>query len=221
MLDCLALTATQTAHLPVYTGPLDASSFHTAMDDTESDPLPSGPIGYDNLAEYFSELRALAHHFLQAESRNPTLTPTALVSTALRRAKPGDTDWLDVTWENRAHFFSTLSSHMRRALVDRARHRKAKGRDKVDYLAPDDPQLLNLAWNAEERPEEFLILDEARTKLAEMNPDLAEVLALFYDLKVSTGDIARIRHCCEKTVDRDLRRGRALLKILYKERATA
>ena len=76
MLDCLALTATQTAHLPVYTGPLDASSFHTAMDDTESDPLPSGPIGYDNLAEYFSELRALAHHFLQAESRNPTLTPT-------------------------------------------------------------------------------------------------------------------------------------------------
>ena len=179
------------------------------------------PISYENLGVFISELRALACHFLRAESRNPTLTPTALVNTALRRAKPLNMDWGEVRWENRAQFFSHLSSHMRRALVDRARHRKARGRDQVEYLAPDDPHLLNRAWDAEERPEEFLILDEARTELAAINSGLAEVIALYYDLRLPTKEIARIRDCCEKTVDRDLGRARVQLRMLYKERAIA
>ncbi len=187
----------------------------------ESYSSPNEPISYENLGVFISELRALACHFLRAESRNPTLTPTALVSTALRRAKPLNMDWGEVRWENRTQFFSHLSSHMRRALVDRARHRKARGRDRVEYLTPDDPHLLNRAWDAEERPEEFLILDEARTELAEINPGLAEVIALFYDLRLPTKEIARIRNCCEKTVDRELGRARVQLRMLYKERATA
>lgn len=187
----------------------------------ENPSTPAGPFGYENLGGFITELRAVACHFLKAESRNPTLTPTALVNTALRRAKPAEMDWKDVTWENRAQFFCHLTSHMRRALVDRARHHKARGRDRVEYLPPDDPQLLNLAWSAEEHPEQYLILEEAREAMTTTDPELAEVLDLFYYLKVSIRDIARIRQCCEKTVDRDLRRARVQLRILYKERAAA
>src|SRR5262245_39056499 len=96
------------------------------------------PVGLDDLRELIGELRMMARRLLSAESGVHSFTPTALALSALRRAKLNDQAWEDVQWQNRSHFFSCLARAMRHALVDHARKRKSKGRDKLVYLPPEE-----------------------------------------------------------------------------------
>src|SRR5689334_5292995 len=95
-------------------------------------------IGVDDLRNLVGELRMMARQLLTCESHKHSFTPTALAMTALRRAKLHDQEWQEVRWKNRAHFFSSLATAMRNALIDYARRRKGKGRDNIIYLPPDE-----------------------------------------------------------------------------------
>jgi hypothetical protein len=95
-------------------------------------------ITIDDLRNLVGELRMMARQLLDRESHRHSFTPTALAMTALRRAKLEEQSWQEVRWENRAHFFSALAMAMRHALIDHARRRKARGRDNIVYLPPDE-----------------------------------------------------------------------------------
>jgi RNA polymerase sigma factor (TIGR02999 family) len=169
-------------------------------------------ITVHDLKNLIGELRSMARRLLLTESDPQSLTPTALAMSALRRAKVSDMDWEDMRWENRRHFFGVISMTMGHALIDHARRARAKGRDQLAYVVWDDRVLQNLSAEAEERPALMIILDEALAILRASNAALAEVLDQFYYAGFTVPEIARFSAVSEKTVDRELKKARILLK---------
>ena len=159
----------------------------------------------------------MARRLLNQESGPCSFTPTALAMTALRRVKLEEQSWQEVRWENRAHFFSAIARAMRHALIDHARRRKARGRDHLIYVPPDELLLRDPANEAEQRPERLLLLEEALTQMEVSHKRLAETLHQFYFLGHTTAEMARCNGISEKTVDRDLKKARLLLRQLMED----
>lgn len=174
-------------------------------------------IQFNDLRNLFGELRLMAKRMLAAEVRSHSFTPTALAITALRRAKLKDQDWEDVRWENRAHFFAALALAMRHALTDHARRKNAKGRDNLLYFSPDENFFLDLPASAQDRPFHFLLLEEAVVRLEELDKRLADVVQQYYYAGYSIGEMAQFTGVSEKTVDRDLKKARTLLRKLMED----
>src|SRR5439155_19694789 len=68
----------------------------------------------------YSELRRIAHRYLNRERRGHTLQSAELVNEAYLRL----IDATQVRWQDRAHFFAISAQLMRRILVDFARSRR-------------------------------------------------------------------------------------------------
>jgi len=168
-------------------------------------------IGIDDLLDLMGEIRMMARRFLGSEGTH-SFTPTALAMTALRRVKLSEQDWSEVRWANRAHFFSALSMAMRHALVDHARKQRAKGRANILYFAAGEDFLRDLPAEADERPERFILVEEALARLDSQDRRLAEAIERFYFLGYTAPEIAALSGSSEKTVDRDLKRARTLLR---------
>ena len=120
----------------------------------------------------YEELRLLAAQKLSHEAPGQTLQATALVHEAYIRLV-GDEPR---SWENRGHFFKAAAEAMRRIIVDRARGRKCikrgGGRPKME---------LNDALLAVEvSPEGLILIDEALTRLADEDPEAAQLVKLAY-----------------------------------------
>lgn len=183
--------------------------------DLESNPTES--ISIEDLQNLLGELRILARRLLATESRTHSFTPTLLAMTALRRVKLKEQDWEDVRWENRAHFFAGLAMAMRNALIDHARRRKAKGRNAIIYFPPDESFFSNLPAEADEKPERIILLEEALARIEAQDQRLAEVVHQFYYAGYSVSDMARFAGVSEKTVDRDLKKARIILRKMVEE----
>ena len=119
----------------------------------------------------YGELRRLANHYLQAERAGHTLQATALVHEAYMRL----VDQTRVEWQGRTHFFAVAAKAMRRILVDHARSRLREKRG-------GDMQRVTLGEDVPPRADGFLdvedviALDEALTRLAELDPRQAAIV---------------------------------------------
>jgi len=134
----------------------------------------------------YDELRKLAAAKLAQEKPGQTLQATALVHEAYlrlvgaRSASKGEDSLACAAgssqFANRAHFFAAAAEAIRRILVEQARHkqrvRHGGGRRRVDL---DDACSL-----VEPPPDDLLALDEALSRLADLNPIRAEVVKLRY-----------------------------------------
>ncbi len=147
------------------------------------------PVVYD-------ELRSLAEGYLNRERPGHTLQPTALVHEAYLRLVD-----MDVAWQDRAHFFALSARLMRRILVDHARARASQKRG--GGLRPVTLEE-GLAATAD-RPEELIALDDALTRLAELDERKAKVVELHYFGGLSYDETAEVVGISPATVDRDLR----------------
>jgi RNA polymerase sigma factor (TIGR02999 family) len=147
------------------------------------------PVVYD-------ELRSLAEGYLNRERSGHTLQPTALVHEAYVRMVD-----MDVAWQDRAHFFALSARLMRRILVDHARARASQKRG--GGLRPVTLEE-GLAATAD-RPEELIALDDALSRLAELDERKAKVVELHYFGGLSYDETAEVVGISPATVDRDLR----------------
>jgi RNA polymerase sigma factor (TIGR02999 family) len=113
-------------------------------------------------------VQRLAH-----EKPGQTLQATALVHEAYLRLV--DVDGAP-HWNSRRHFFAAAAEAMRRILVERARARSSRkrggGRKRVDVDG--------LTVACPERPDDLLALDEALSRLAQVEPQAAELVHLRY-----------------------------------------
>lgn len=118
----------------------------------------------------YDELRRLAQQRLAREKPGQTLQATALVHEAYLRLV-GNED--KPQWAGRGHFFAAAAEAMRRILVENARRKKRSkhggGRRRVD---------LDSALAFEAPGEDLVVLDEALTRLAALEPIKAEVVKL-------------------------------------------
>ena len=131
------------------------------------------------------------------------LQPTELIAEAWLKLDRGDLDAA-----HRRHFFALSARVMRQVLVDQARRRAAAKRggdwQQVTLHTRD------LAAGGE--PVDLLALDEGLDALARLNPRAAEAVDLHYFGDLDSVEIAEHLDVSERTVQRDLRVGRAWLK---------
>jgi RNA polymerase sigma factor (TIGR02999 family) len=140
----------------------------------------------------YDQLRRRAGQLMNAERRDHTLQPTALVNEAfLKVARPG------VSFESKLHFYNAASLAMRRILVDHAKAREASKRGGTW-------QEMSLS-DVGERQEtvDVIALDDALDKLAEVAPRQARVVQLRFFGGLSEVEAAELLGVNPKTVRRD------------------
>ncbi len=122
------------------------------------------------LAEIYKELRKLAACKMANEPPGQTLQPTALVHEAWLRLVGGD----GLHCPNRGYFFAAAGEAMRRILVEAARRKKRLKHGgelrRVDVDAVELP--------APMPDDQLLALDEALTRLAQINSEAAKLVNL-------------------------------------------
>ena len=117
----------------------------------------------------YTELRRLAASLMAGDSPN-TLQPTALVHEAFLRL----IDQKRVDWQDRRHFLLISARIMRRIIIDHARARNSLKRGGKMARVPIDEALDVF----EKRCSEYLKLDEALDRFAEIDPLKAAVIEL-------------------------------------------
>lgn len=151
----------------------------------------------------YDELHKMASRYMNRERKGHTLQTTALINEAYVRF----VDQKHVHWENRAHFFAISAQIMRRILIDHARlHAYAKRGGRAQMVSLDETALIV----AERRPD-LLLLDDALTRLAEMDPRRAQVVELRYFGGLNNEEIAGVLKISQNTVTRDWNMARAWL----------
>jgi RNA polymerase sigma factor (TIGR02999 family) len=178
------------------TGPPPVTALLRAWSDGDRAALDQlTPVIYD-------ELRRLAAAYMRREGRGHTWSATELVSEAYLRLAKGE----HPAYTDRVQFFAVAARHMRRILVDHARHRTADKRG-----GKDRPVTLDEGLIAGDRPDELVALDDALTALAAVDQRKAQAVELHYFGGMSHKEIADALSVHENTVARDLRLAEAWL----------
>ena len=152
----------------------------------------------------YAELRRIANGHLRRHAPGLTLQPTDLIHEAWLRIADAE----QPEWQSRLHFFAFTAAVMRNILVDHARSRMAEKRgggrealslDQVVAYAPD-------------QSEDLLALDDALTRLAEVDERKARILELRFFAGLGIEETAETMGLSIATVVRDTRFAQAWLR---------
>ncbi len=158
-------------------------------------------------AAIYADLRQRAHRLLR-QSDGATLSTTALVHETYLKLAGSQLEPAD-----RTHFFCIASRAMRQVLMNAARDRSTlkRGGDEVHVT------LSAVTTGAEIDLLEVLSLDNALTALGTEDPRLAQVVELHFFAGLGFAEIATLLDLSERTVARDWRTARALLRACMGE----
>jgi RNA polymerase sigma factor (TIGR02999 family) len=142
----------------------------------------------------YDELRRLAAAQLGREAPGQTLDATALVHEAyLRLVGPA----AEAAFANRRHFLAAAALAMRRILVENARRKRAAKRGGHLRRRDLDPDQLR----APAVSEDLLALDEALSRLAAAEPQVAELVQLRYFAGLTVPQAAEALGVSPRTAD--------------------
>jgi RNA polymerase sigma-70 factor, ECF subfamily len=113
-----------------------------------------------------------------------------------------------IPYNDRAHFFAVAAQTMRRILIDHARAAVAEKRG-------GEKQRVSLSevdgWTPSSRDDDILVLDEALSKLATIDPRAARVIELRFFAGLQEEEVAMVLGVSPITVKRDWKAARAWL----------
>jgi RNA polymerase sigma factor (TIGR02999 family) len=162
----------------------------------------SGTAFADVMDQVYDQLRAIAANRVNRSRGSLTLSPTELLHEVLLKVAPSPMEWND-----RAHFFASMSLAIRSVLVDHARARiadKRGGNDRVHVTLTD-----GIGAGEESVAIDLLALEQALTQLEAMDARCGQVLHLTYFGGLAREEVAAILNISVPTVARDLRFSRA------------
>lgn len=151
----------------------------------------------------YSELHRLAKRELARQGVPVSLSPTTLLHKA----------YLDLAeregphFPDRARFMGYAARVMRGLIIDHARNRQAQKRG-------GQFEITSLDTSAQQAPAdgaELTRISNALDELAELEPDLAEIVDLKFFCGFSFGEIAAMRGVSERTVQRNWEKARIYL----------
>lgn len=151
----------------------------------------------------YEELHRLAARYMRKENPGHTLQTSALVNEAYIKL----VDQRNVRWQNRAHFFGIAAQLMRRILVDHARSRACLKRG----AAAQKLSLDETATIATDKAEDFLSLDDALTRLAEIDAKKSRIVEMKIFCGLNTKEIAAVEKVSPSTIEREWRKAKAWL----------
>lgn len=153
-------------------------------------------------AALYGELKKLASWHAGAPNRDSTVSTTVLVhETYLKLVGARHLELRD-----RRHFFACAGRAMRQVLVDHSRAAQALKRG----AGVMPIELVEEELGGRRQPD-WIDLDRALAELAEVRPELHEVVELRYFAGLSREETAALLECSERTVQRDWQRARAFL----------
>jgi RNA polymerase sigma factor (TIGR02999 family) len=151
----------------------------------------------------YAELRRIASRYMKRERAGHTLQTTALVNEAYLRLVGQQ----QIDWQGRAHFYAVAAQVMRHLLVDHARSRQvAKRGGKAQQITFDETAVIS-----RERDDNLVALDEALTKLSEIDPRKVKLVELRYFGGLSAEETAVVLGVSEITVKREWLKTKAWL----------
>lgn len=160
-----------------------------------------------------AELHQLAQNYMYRERGGHILQTTALVNEAWLRL----IDWHNVTWQNRAHFYSAAAQIMRRILVDEARHRqRQKHGGGVLQVS-----LTHAEHISQEKTADLVALDDALNSLAEFDERKCKIVELRFFGGLSVEETAEVLKLSARTVAREWNVAQAWLFRALKEDGNA
>ena len=143
----------------------------------------------------YDELKRQARRMMSRERTDHTLQPTALVHEAFLRLS----EQTGIEWQNRHHFYGIVSRLMRQILVDHARmHAAEKRGSNPVHFSVDDLQI-----PVEQRADSILILNDILDRLAEFDPQQAQIVEMRFFGGMSNSEIAEALEISERTVGRE------------------
>jgi len=151
----------------------------------------------------YAELRKIAAGFLRQQRTGHTLQPTALVNEAwLRLVRQQQT-----SFENRRRFFGLAAQMMRQILVDYARSAAAGKRGGGEPRISLDESMSAAATDLAE----FLALDQALERLAQISPRQARVIEMRYFGGLNVEEVGELLEVSAATISREQRSAEAWL----------
>ena len=142
----------------------------------------------------YDELRKLAQSYMSNERPDHTLQATALVHDAYIRM----VDWENVSWQNRAHFFSVAAQVMRNILVNHAVKRKTQKRDFGQRIELKDDISFGGGTDID-----VIELNEALETLAVTDPDQSKIVELRFFGGLTIDETAHVMNLSPATVKRE------------------
>lgn len=145
----------------------------------------------------YDQLKQIAAQRLRSTDGSATLSPTELVNEAVVRVMGATPQW-----QNRAHFFASMSLYMRAVLVDHARARQSERRG--------SPMLHVTLGKARDVGDDsaiadLLALDSALHQLEALDARSSSVLHLTYFAGLDRHQIGEVLEVSVQIVDRELR----------------
>jgi RNA polymerase sigma factor (TIGR02999 family) len=150
----------------------------------------------------YTELRRLAHSYVRNERPDRTVQTTALVNEAYIRL----VDYR-MHWQGRAHFFAIAAQAMRRILVEQARKRRSTKRGGDAHKVSLD----DAAPVSRQRAEDVIAVEDALTKLEEIDPRRSRIVELRFYAGLSVEETAEVLGISAPTVKREWRAAKAWL----------
>lgn len=152
----------------------------------------------------YAELRRLANFRLKNAPEGQTLQATSLVHEAFIRLAAGG----EKQWDNRGHFFAAAAEVMRHIVIENIRRRNSlkRGGNRIQFSVEDYDVVIDSP-----NLDELLDLDNALTKLADSDPDLARLVELRYFAGLTIEETAEALQISPRTVKRNWAFARAWL----------
>jgi RNA polymerase sigma factor (TIGR02999 family) len=157
----------------------------------------------------YAALRKMAEGHMRRERFDHTLQPTALVHEAFLRLAGEPTGH----WEDPNQLLRVSATVMRRVLVNHAVSRRTVKRGGKRQRVPLDDAVAIF----EERAADLVALDEALTRLAEVDERLSRVVELRFFLGLTAEKSAEVLGVSTRTVERNWRLARAWLRTQIEE----
>jgi RNA polymerase sigma factor (TIGR02999 family) len=153
--------------------------------------------------QVYRELHQAARHCMRRERDGHTLQTTALINELYLRL----TDFKEVDWQGRAHFFALCARQMRRILSDqaRARHSHKRGGGAFVVSLDEVPEIATTSRS------DVLAVDDALTALAKFDERKSRVVELRFYGGLSVEETAEVLKVSPETVARDWRLAKAWL----------
>jgi len=181
---------------------------------TDNPEIHSKAADQTQFQQTYSQLKDMAKRYMDRERHGHTLQPTALVHEAYLRLLGSNIP----EHQSRAEHCEMVALAMRRILVDHARKRAALKRG-------GDVQRLSLHGGS--TPDstadamDVVVLDDAISRLTELNPRHARVVQFRYFAGMSIEETAEAIGVSDWTVKNDWRAARAWLKVQLHDEASS
>ena len=168
------------------------------------------PSSDDPLNEIiYQQLRDLAGKLMVKERKNHTLSPTDLVHEAYVKLSGSE-----LLFADQKHYFRTLARQMRRILVNYGRYKSAQKNQKspVECIYTD-------ALGLVENQPDFSHISDAIDQLSLLDERSAESIDLVYFTALEQSQAAQHLNISLRTLERDLKFGRAFINEYISNRA--